>query len=118
MNFFKDYSPGDGGDVIKLIHAVYKSFSEHIMDAARRRSLTVRPEVPLNLRLSSLRFHTICTEAPFSRARAFAVRKTKHLAWVYESDPRRERTTGPRGLCPTLREWPRTDAIRVVRVLL
>ena len=42
LNVFKDYSPADGGDVIKLIHVVYKSFSEHVMDAARRGSLTVR----------------------------------------------------------------------------
>jgi hypothetical protein len=50
FNFFKDYSPADGGDVIKLIRVVYKSFSEHVMDAARRGSLTVRPEVFLNPR--------------------------------------------------------------------
>ena len=41
MNFFKDYRCEDGGDVVQSIHAVYKSFSEHVMDAARRGSLTV-----------------------------------------------------------------------------
>ena len=56
LNVFKDYSPADGGDVIKLIHVVYKSFSEHVMDAARRGSLTVRPEVFLDVRHESASF--------------------------------------------------------------
>jgi len=69
FNFFKDYSPADGGDVIKLIRVVYKSFSEHVMDAARRGSLTVRPEVFLNPRgVSSSKFSR---QGAFSRARAF-----------------------------------------------
>jgi hypothetical protein len=35
---------------------VYKSFSEHVMDAARRGSLTVRPEVFRDVRHESASF--------------------------------------------------------------
>ena len=79
LNVFKDYSPADGGDVIKLIHVVYKSFSEHVMDAARRGSLTVRPEVFLNPRPWSLVLEVFTPRRVFASTRVsrFAVRKMK-----------------------------------------
>lgn len=56
MNFFKNYKPKGGkeGDVVRTIHAVYKSFSEHVMDAARRGSLTVSFFLLPNLQLYNL----------------------------------------------------------------
>ena len=76
---YKCFGCGAGGDVIKLIRVVYKSFSEHVMDAARRGSLTVRPEVFLNPRPWSLVLEVFTPRRVFASTRVsrFAVRKMK-----------------------------------------
>ena len=110
FNFCKDYSPADGGDVIKLIRVVYKSFSEHVMDAARRGSLTVRPEVFLNPRPWSLVLEVFTPRRVFASTRVsrFAVRKMKSGSQTRPA-PRTDRRTA-RTLYPTpARDGAATD---------